>query len=252
MTTGLKAILSGGILMGVALLSWAVCGRAQAQGAQGGVISGTVTANRDYALSEASGNHIPALYAVRVRARDAERHITYTVFTQKGHYQIYNLPPGTYQMSALQDGFDSNGPTVELKAGETKTADVALMVRPDKLRAELVDFDTLFPPGPTRDYLMNNCMGCHGFEHIPWQRMGGRDEDVWGNAVSRMFNMDGTSPVNHTGVPQVNPAAIPQEKRDEIVAYFAKIFPDGGKPRDLKLDDLQLDEADLSKSIFIE
>src|SRR5580692_950565 len=138
MTTGWKAILAGGILVGAALLSWAVNGRAQAQAAQGsGVISGTVTANRDYALSEASGNHIPALYAVRVRARDAERHITYTVFTQKGHYQIYNLPAGTYQMSALQDGFDSNGPNVELKVGETNTADVALIVRPDLLSTEL-------------------------------------------------------------------------------------------------------------------
>jgi streptogramin lyase len=252
MTKRLMAVLSGGILMAVALLVWAVCGRAQAQGGQSGVIAGTVTANRDYALSEASGNHIPSLYAVRVRARDAERHITYTVFTQKGHYQIYNLPPGTYQMSALQDGFDSNGPTVELKAGDSKTADVALVVRPDKLRAELVDFDSLFPPSPTRDYLMNNCMGCHGYEHIPWQRMGGRSEEVWGNAVSRMFNMDGTSPVNHTGVPQVNPAAIPEAKRNEIAAYFAKIFPDGGKPRDLKLDDLKLDENALSKAIYIE
>ena len=34
--------------------------------------------------------------------------------------------------------------------------------RPDSLRSELVDFNTLFPPGPTRDYLMENCMGCHG------------------------------------------------------------------------------------------
>src|ERR1700687_2813327 len=120
MTTRLRAVLSGGILVGPALLAWAVSGRAQAQGAQGGVISGTVTAHRDYAFSEASGNHIPTLYAVRVRARDAERHIPYPVFPQKGHYQIYNLPPGTYQMSALQDGFDSTGPSVELKAGDAK------------------------------------------------------------------------------------------------------------------------------------
>ncbi len=160
-------------------------------------------------MSEASGNHIPALYAVRVRARDNERRITYTVFTQKGHFSIYNLPAGNYQMSALQDGFDSKGPTVELKAGDTKTGDVALTARPDHLRAELVDFDSLFTPGPTRDYVMQNCMGCHGYEHIPWQRMGGRNEEVWGSAVSRMFDMDGTSPVNHTGVPQVNPAADP-------------------------------------------
>lgn len=255
MSIGWKAALSGGILAAAALLSLAACGPAQAQDSRTAEISGTVTANRDYALSEASGNHIPSLYAVRVRARDAERHITYTVFTLKGHYQIYNLPPGTYQMSALQDGFDSSGPTVELKAGEKKTADVALLVQPDHLRSELVDFDTLFPPGPTRDYLMQNCMGCHGYEHIPWQRMQGgtgRTAEVWGAAVARMFDMDGTSPVNHTGVPQVNPAAIPQEKRDEIVAYFAKTFPAGMKRRDLKLDDLPLDENALSKTIYIE
>src|SRR6266849_3277399 len=201
---------------------------AQTAGAPGATISGTVTADQDYALSEASGKHIPALYAVRVRARDAERHIVYTVFTNKGHYQIFNLPAGTYQMSALQDGFDSSGLTVEIKGGETKTADVALKVRPDKLRAELVDFDTLFPPSPTRDYLMQNCAGCHGLEHIPWQRIGGRDESAWTTAVGRMFDMDGTS--RHTGVPQVNPAAIPEEKREDIIKYFSDTFSLDAKP----------------------
>ncbi len=256
-----KVLISGGAIVAAAVLWSAVNGRVQAgtaetiQTSQSGEISGTVTANRDYALSEASGKHIPALYAVRVRARDNERRITYTVFTQKGQYHIYNLPPGKYEMSALQDGFDSKGPTVELRAGDAKTADVSMTARPDQLRSELVDFDALFPPGPTRDYLIQNCMGCHGYEHIPWQRMGGgvgRAPEVWGAAVSRMFDMNGTSPVNHTGVPQVNPAAIPQEKRDEIIAYFSKIFPAGMKRRDLKLDDLPLDEKALSKTIFIE
>ena len=66
MTNRIRAILLGGILMGVALLLWARGGQAQSQTAQTpqtlqttgtGTISGTVTANRDYALSDASGNH---------------------------------------------------------------------------------------------------------------------------------------------------------------------------------------------------
>jgi streptogramin lyase len=249
MNLRVKAIWMAAIF--VAALVFGVFSSANAQTASG-TISGTVTANRDYALSEASGNHIPALVAVRVRARDVDRHIVYTVFTNKAHYHIYNLPPGNYQVSALQDGFDSTTPSVELKAGETKTADVALKVKPDHLRAELVDYNTLYPPGPTRDYLMENCMGCHGFEHIPWHRIGGRDEDAWAFAVGRMFDMDGTSPIHHTGVPQVNPAAIPEAKRQDIIEYFSKIFPSDGKPRDLKLADLPLDEEALSRTINIE
>jgi streptogramin lyase len=246
----IRKMLASGFIIVVAIVALASSGHAESANSAGGTISGTVTADRDYALSEASGKHIPALHAVRVRARDAERHITYTVFTNKAHYQIFNLPPGTYQMSALQDGFDSSAPTVELKTGDKKTADVALKVRPDKLRAELVDYDTLFPPSPTREYLMKECAGCHGLEHIPWQRIGGRDEDGWRAAVSRMFDTRGTS--RYTGVAQVNPAAFPEEKREEMIKYFAKIFPLDGKPRDLLLDDLPLDEAALSRAIYIE
>src|SRR3974390_2497629 len=103
-----KVLVSGGAIVAAAVLWSAANGRVQAgtaetiQSEQPAEISGSVTANRDYALSEASGNHIPSLYAVRVRARDNERRITYTVFTQKGSYHIYNLPPGKYEMSAVQ------------------------------------------------------------------------------------------------------------------------------------------------------
>jgi hypothetical protein len=84
----IKTVLAGGFLIVAGFLLWASRIWAQTANARPDVISGTVTANRDYALSEASGKHIPALYAVRVRARDAERHITYTVFTNKGRYEI--------------------------------------------------------------------------------------------------------------------------------------------------------------------
>jgi sugar lactone lactonase YvrE len=80
--------------------------------------------------------------------------------------------------------------------------------------------------------------------------MGGRSEDVWRGAVYRMFDLHGTN--NNTSVPQVNPAAIPMEKREAMVKYLTDTFPPDGKPRDLKLDDLPLDEAALSRAIFVE
>jgi streptogramin lyase len=246
----IRTILGGRLLIVAGLLWAAAVSFAQTAGAPGGLISGTITADRDYAISEASGNHIPAVQAVRVRARDIARHITYTVFSNKGRYQIFNLPPGSYEMSALKDSFESTTPHVDLKAGETKTVDVAMKAQEDAPRKELVDFDTLFPPGPTRDILMNECAGCHGLEHIPWQRMGGRDEDTWRNAVHRMFDLKGTN--GNSNVPQVNPDGVPVEKREAIIKYFAQIFPPGKKQRDLKLDDLTLDEDTLSKAIFVE
>src|SRR5260370_19794211 len=93
-------------------------------------------------------------------------------------------------------------------------------------------------------------MGCQGLDEIRWTRIGGGDGDAWRRAVGRMFDMDGTS--RHTGVPQVNPAAIPEEKREDIIKYFSDTFSLDAKPLDLKLDDLPLDEAALSKVINIE
>jgi len=185
-----------------------------------------------------------------VRASEPERHIVYTVFTQKGQYHFYNLPPGDYEVSAIQDNFASTVTKVDLKAGDSKSVDVALTVKDAKPRYELVDYDTLFPPSPARDILRKECMGCHGYEHIPWQRMGGRDEDAWRNAVGRMFDLAGTN--GKSMVPQVNPAGVPVEKRDAIIQYFSKTFPVDGPARDLKLDDLKLDEDALAHVIYAE
>jgi streptogramin lyase len=221
-----------------------------AQSAGNGAISGKVTADRDYAISIASGEHIPSLYAVRVRASEPERHIVYTVFTQKGQYHFHNLPAGSYEVSALQDNFESTVARVDLKAGDSRTADVALTAKDAKPRAQLVDYDTLFPPSPARDILRKECMGCHGHEHIPWQRMGGRTEDTWRGAVARMFDLHGTN--GESDVPQVNPDGVPVEEREAIIKYFAQIFPVDGPRRDLKLDDLKLDESALSRAIYTE
>ena len=49
-----------------------------------GVIGGRVTADRG------------EVRALRVQAKDTVHRMAYTVFTNKGQYQIFNLPPSSY------------------------------------------------------------------------------------------------------------------------------------------------------------
>ena len=82
----------------------------QTAAVQGNVISGRVTADQG------------VVRTFRVKAKDTVRKITYTVFTNKGRYQVFNLPAGSYEVSALQEGFESPPmQQVQLKAGEAKT-----------------------------------------------------------------------------------------------------------------------------------
>jgi uncharacterized membrane protein len=117
MMSQMKSVRPFALLMLVSLVSvnWLSERSVMAAAAvDSGSISGKVTAEKG------------AVHAVRVRAKDTVRKIAYTVFTRNGRYQIYNLPPGSYQVLALQDGFKSTTQSVELGSGETKTADVAL------------------------------------------------------------------------------------------------------------------------------
>jgi hypothetical protein len=225
------------VLFLVAVVGIAVClsglSAAGKSDEKGGVISGKVTADKG------------AVHAVRVKARDTVRRIAYTVFTTKGRYQIYNLPPSSYEVSALQDGFSSTTQKVELNSGETKMADVALSAK-EPSRIELVDYDTLYPPGPGRDLLMKECVGCHGLEHIPWHKLGPRSEEDWRKGVNGMFVVKGNL------VPIVSPEVVSVEQRETMIKYFADNFGPNSKRRDLKLDELPLDEEALSKAIYIQ
>ncbi len=89
-------MLSAGLLaMAGAWISWfGAAGSSFGQTVEErGMISGTVTADQG------------VVRAFRVKARDTVRRITYTVFTNQGRYHLYNLPAGTYEVSALQEGF---------------------------------------------------------------------------------------------------------------------------------------------------
>ena len=209
-------------------------GAKQAVPRQTATISGTVTADKS------------DVKAVRIKAKDTVRKIAYTVFTNKGGYHIFNLPAGSYEVSAVQDGFESTIQHVELTPGQTQTADLALTAKAPARQVELVDYDVLYPPGPGRDLLMRECGGCHGLLHIPWHRMAHRNEDGWRTAVNRMFE------INRAQVPVVSPEAVSAAERESIIKYFAANFGEDSKPRDLKLDPLPLNEADLSQAIYVQ
>ena len=122
-----------------------------------GVIAGSVTADQ------------MAVTAFRVKARDTAQRIAYTVYTVGGRYQIFNLPPGTYQVQVIEGGFEPLVETVDVASGQTTTLNLALTATgmvaaqgaaargatalrnygrraADDRVAELVDFDTLYPP----------------------------------------------------------------------------------------------------------
>ena len=96
-----------GLLLGAAL-------GASPAAAQTGILSGQVTADDG------------AVVAFRVKARDTVHRVSYTVYTVDGAYRIYNLPPSTYEVSVVEEGFDTAVREVEVTAGETVTADLSL------------------------------------------------------------------------------------------------------------------------------
>src|SRR3984893_721446 len=117
-------------LLGLALSPQGIAAREVANPAANGTISGTVTADQG------------EVRAFRVKAKDTVHLITYVVFTNKGQYHIYKLPPSKYEIQVMETGFNSPAQTVDLKATETKTVDLALKAKTVRERkVKIVDFD---------------------------------------------------------------------------------------------------------------
>ena len=226
-----------------------------------GVIAGGVTAD--------SGEVV----AFRVKARDTARRIAYTVYTIGGRYHIYNLPPGTYEVQVIEDGFESLVETVGVDADRTTTVDLSLTATggavaqgagargataqrnygggaADARSAELVNFDTLYPPGPARDVMLRACFGCHG--PAGFHRRGRKNEAGWRQAVDRMFDPNGRVANMAPGVPQVTHDLVSLEEKESIIQYLTANFGPTSTLRDLELDPLVRDEAALSTAVYIQ
>ena len=260
-------VRTGAALMTIAAMLLAGAGMlpdslaiAQDTGATG-VIAGSVTADHG------------EVRALRVKAHDTVQRIAYTVYTQDGRYRIFNLPPSTYDVTVIEETFESPTATVEVSAGATTTVDIALAAlgagpeqgaaalgasaqrnygggAGDDRAAEIVDFDALYPPHPARDVMLRSCFGCHG--PAGFHRRGPRNERGWRAAVDRMFDIDGRVANMAPGVPQITHDLVSVEEKDLIIEYLTANFGPGSTPRDLELDPLIRDEEALSEAVYIE
>ena len=247
-------------LLGVGLLVVPASTAAQ-RAVDPGVIAGSVTAD----LGE--------VRAFRVKARDTVHRISYTVYTVGGRYQIFNLPPSTYEVQALEEGFESPVETVEVTSGQTTTVNLALTNAgavaaqgagargataqrnygggaANDRAAELVDFDTLYPPSPAREVMLRSCFGCHG--PAGFHRRGRKNEAGWRQAVDRMFDPNGRVANMAAGVPQVTYDLVSPEENESIIQYLTSNFGPGSTLRDLERDPIVRNETALSQAVYIQ
>ena len=184
----------------------------------------------------------------RVKVRDTVHRITYTVFTRAGRYRVPNLPASSFEVRVLEDAFQSPLEQVELKPGESKTVSIDLKAKPLRTDGpELVDFDTLYPPGPDRDIFLRVCSGCHGKNFFHRQR---RSEKGWKEAVAAMTSLEVPASPNVNGTPPL-PHIDPQEK-EIVLRYLVTNFGPNSPRRDIKTDDLRVDEDEVADAIYME
>ena len=246
------------VLLGIGFL---VVSPATVRAQSTGVIAGSVTVDEG------------DVRAFRVKARDTVARIAYTVYTVNGRYQIFNLPPSTYEVQVIEGGFEELVRTARVTAGNTATVDLALTStgavaatgaaagsatgqasygrRPVNANgAELVDFDELYPPHPARDIMLRSCFGCHG--PAGFHNRGPMNEAGWRRAVNRMFDPAGRVADMTPGVPQITHDTVSVEEKDAIIQYLAENFGPGSTPRDLLLDPLVRNEQELSQAVYIQ
>src|SRR5260221_6062462 len=139
------------VSLAVAIAGWLARPVGAQRAGKSGTLMGHVTAQ---------GTEVRAL---RVKATDSAHKIAYAVFTQKGQYQIFNLPPATYSVQVMEEAWQSAPQSVSVAVGQTQTADLQVTPRVKPQReVEKLDFEALYPPGPGRDLLVKHCLACHG------------------------------------------------------------------------------------------
>ena len=215
-----------------------------------GSVSGSVAADQPFR-------------AAKVYLTNADRHMTYMVYTNEGQYRAINLLPGTYEVTVETAGLMAGPEQVDVGSGTAiRTVDLTLRGvdgegpaagnRPAAQDVMLVSYDELYPPGPARDTLEETCMTCHGVNWV--SQRSGLDEAGWNALIELMLGLDDSVWGVDSGTPLMpEDIVITEEQRAELAGYLARHFGPGTPPRMVRNDeDLPMDEEALGKAMWIE
>jgi hypothetical protein len=110
--------LIAGLLISLSVLL--LPGLASAQTSARGTIAGTVSADQGQ------------VRGFRVTAHNVRAMIWYVVFTKDGKYTVPQALPGPYEISVLQDGYDSPVQKIDLAPGASQTVNIDLKKQSDR------------------------------------------------------------------------------------------------------------------------
>ena len=202
----------------------------------GGTLSGKVIAPKEFK-------------AAQVYARNIDRNVMYMVYTSGGSYRFMHLFPGSYEVSVYKNGFTSKEiQKIDVAAGKSGIVNFDLQegVHVPNQRTQLeyprnlkfLPYDTVYPPGPGRD-IVQNCLVCHGPDWIPQKHW---SADVWNVAIDDMIARGNVR----------SPGSFSAAERKVLVDYLAQNFGPHSEARGVAEPDIEVDEKELSKAMFVE
>lgn len=160
-----------------------------------GSLSGVVTAPSDFQAAQ--------IYALNV-----DKHIQHVVYSSEGRYRAINLFPGDYEVRVEKRGFTSDIQRVTIDEGQSINLNLELREVSDDSGprsdqdAELVAYDSLYPPGPGRDALERNCTYCHTRDALNDLRLPSLQwtRSQWELGVDLLLNVGGPRGTMHRSV----------------------------------------------------
>ncbi len=230
------------------------CLLSMAQSPARGTIRGKVTADAG------------EVHAFRVAAHNLDYRLWYTVFTNGGQYVIPQALPGHYEIMINEPGYESPKMPAQLGPGESKSVDLSLKKENsekasagfmpgmneegpsrgrDNSKIEYAaSLEEVFPPGPERDILKQDCTGCHS-DSLTAMHL---TREGFLHGIERMTE---TGPSPFPNVLALGRTVFSNRQKEQLADYLANNFGPGKPTRRLRVDPLTLDENLASKAIYV-